>query len=343
MRKLWFLFPLAFVLLALAAFTQAANASSAPKLQAIAVNGEVCEQGWTYSPRPVVTEGYWSCDAGYDLDTTTNPPTCTKLVAEESCPVVNFSTSHMVCPSNPSAYTSTDSTKPCWIWVGTGPNKVKMYADEINEPFSTNVQYIKSQDPHKCHKPAPSQCGIPSWAIPAFNALPQSLDSIPAEYDTVAATWNQPVYGPCVAPSEVDPTNEARCRSCPVVPPTCGLNAQLVDNVCVCLAGYEGDPYTECTEIVVTECGLNAHLENDICVCDEGYEGDPNTECILIVIDPCIENPGLPQCQIIPYHRWNCNHRFTKMPNMTNAWEYMRWYMHHAVACSGKYPGQRWH
>ncbi len=62
----------------------------------------------------------------------------------------------------------------------------------------------------------------------------------------------------------------------------CGQNALCVDGVCVCAAGFEGNPYTGCYSLdpcAGVTCGENASCADGACVCKEGFTGDPVTGC----------------------------------------------------------------
>ena len=67
---------------------------------------------------------------------------------------------------------------------------------------------------------------------------------------------------------------------------TCGTNAtcNIGTGECECDNGYNGDPYTNCTESGLCNdviCGANATCNTDtgICECDANYIGDPDTGC----------------------------------------------------------------
>lgn len=70
---------------------------------------------------------------------------------DHNCPVVEWT--YKYCPSNDSAYTSNNSSKPCSREFGHGYGKYTKYADKVTGD-TFKVAYEKSQDPNKCHRPS---------------------------------------------------------------------------------------------------------------------------------------------------------------------------------------------
>lgn len=78
---------------------------------------------------------------------------------------------------------------------------------------------------------------------------------------------------------------------------SCGINSECrIQNhipICICRAGFTGDPFSQCVEIIEvapsptptldpcnpSPCGSNAQCNDGICTCIQDYHGDPYQGC----------------------------------------------------------------
>jgi hypothetical protein len=174
----------------------------------------------------------------------------------------------------------------------------------------------------------PSPCGLysecrPVGDSPSCSCLPTYIGSPPNCRPECVVNTDCPSTQACIAEKCRDP-----CQG------SCGFNSECrVQNhipICSCHAGFTGDPFTQCYEIVEvpppkdnpdpcfpSPCGANADCSGDgICTCRNNYFGDPYTlcrpECTLNVdcspnkacinsrcIDPCPNTCGQDaQCNV---------------------------------------------
>ncbi len=141
--------------------------------------------------RKLITAGFWTCpvgDSGPDAN-----GVCTKP-AVLSCPgPFTFTDSHQVCPSNDSAYTSSNSNLACKKKI----NNVWKYASKVTETFGPiTVNYgLKSNDPNHCHLDTGVSDTVPDWAMSDFNQqFPELKDISSTPGGTEQGTWHAPVY-----------------------------------------------------------------------------------------------------------------------------------------------------
>lgn len=150
----------------------------------------------------------------------TNPTTT--QVCYGDCPTYQFHAERYVCPDG---YKLKD---------GLCTKKDHDPVEPTLETFDVSVPYIKSEDPGKCHRPAPSSLDVPEWAEHDYNGdLPEHVDAeviscpLPTATEVVEPTATEVVEPTATATLEpgeptptatVDPCAEGQCE--PTATPT---------------------------------------------------------------------------------------------------------------------------
>lgn len=122
---------------------------------------------------------------------------------EYTCPVIHFTWTTSDCPDNADAYTSTNNDLACRMQFGEGNSKYYRYANKVTTNHSADVEYEKSNDPGKCHRPSDSTLeevyGMDRNARGDFKeANSEWKDSIPQQCTTPTPT---PTVTPTATPT----------------------------------------------------------------------------------------------------------------------------------------------
>lgn len=162
---------------------------------------------YIYDPVIPAVDPIYGCPDGYikGLDPT-HPNDCAKQTnegathlecEEDTCPLVEFSDSREVCPTDVSAYTS-HTWKPCGIKSGLFHWH---YADKVAETYGPiAITYEKSCDPNKCHRPSDSELrdlfpGMPDWV--RHDITSNKLND-GATHPGITPEWLSVIEGECV-------------------------------------------------------------------------------------------------------------------------------------------------
>jgi hypothetical protein len=119
----------------------------------------------------------------------TPPPVC-----YGDCPTNQvFTADRFVCPSG---YSHVSTQHPGYCYKGGSPDWPDDYKLGTTETFTVTFDYGKSSDPSKCHRPAGSSLGVPSWAMSEFNS----------DFDEWVNAPSGPQYCPTPTNTPVTPT-----------------------------------------------------------------------------------------------------------------------------------------